>query len=179
MAEILKHIVRILIVALFLWFFLRGEDVPEPKIIERVTVDTCYIESTEIIFLDKPDIEILYERDTVLIDSYEPKIKGYKALFPFLYGDVSITGEVLGEVLKMDAKADFKIPQITNTIEREYHYPSKKGFEIWGVGTSSLRVGLDVEKGKNKFGYRYNPNAVNRNKHELTYGRLLFTIGGK
>jgi hypothetical protein len=68
------------------------------------------------------------------------------------------------------------MPQITNTITREIHYPAVSKIEVWGVGEvgSSFAVGLDLRKGKNRIGYKYDLMSEQPIKHRLSYGRLLF-----
>ena len=88
-------------------------------IIETVTetkTDTVYQTVSDTIYITKSEIKHEVIRDTVLIEPIQPQIKAFTALKPFLHGNVSINGEVLGEVLKIDIVTDFKIPTITNTI---------------------------------------------------------------
>lgn len=94
----------------------------KPQVETRVTetirteTDTVYVTKTETIV--KTQFKYIYERDTV-IEDYKPKIRGFKELYPFTYGNVSISGEVLGELRYMNVNTDFKIPTITNTITKE------------------------------------------------------------
>lgn len=151
-------------------FFWKSPEL-EPVIIETVVTDTCWVNSTEIVYLDKKEIEIEYLRDTVLID-YDLKIRGYRALLPFLHGNVSLRGEVLGEVLKMEAEGDFNFPVITNTITREIRTQEPERIKVWAEleGGSELAGGLRVENGKNAIGYSRDFNGGNR----IKYSRLIF-----
>lgn len=171
MDEILKYLAGgVIALAIFFLFKPRGGEV-EPVIIETVETDTCLIKSTEIVYLDKPDIEIEYIRDTVIID-YEPKIRGYRALIPFLHGNVSLRGEVLGEVLKMKAEGDFDYPVITNTITREIRIHEPEKVRVWAdlEGGDGFAGGLRVEVGKNALGYSRDLDGGNR----IKYSRMIF-----
>lgn len=88
-------------------------------IIETVTEikkDTVYQTVSDTIYITKSEIKHEVIRDTILIDPIQPQIKAFTASKPFLYGNVLVNGEVLGEVLKMDILTDFELPTITNTI---------------------------------------------------------------
>jgi hypothetical protein len=78
--------------------------------------DTVYIHFTDTVHILRTEIKHEQIRDTVFIEPYEAKINGFKASKSFLYGNTTVIGEVLGEVLKMNIINDFKIPTITNTI---------------------------------------------------------------
>lgn len=81
----------------------------------KTETDTVYITVRDTIRLTKTEIKHEYLRDTVIID-FKPQIKAFKASKPFLYGNTHISGEVLGEVLKIDISNDFKLPTVTNTV---------------------------------------------------------------
>jgi hypothetical protein len=86
------------------------------KTVTERTTDTVYVAVKEIQTVIKKEIKTEYLRDTILLEPYESKIIGFKTSKSFLYGNTTVSGEVLGEVLKMDIVNDFKIPTITNTI---------------------------------------------------------------
>ena len=127
---------------------------------ERLT-DTLYITSTNTVYIPKTKIKTQVIRDTVLIDS-KPKIRAFETTFPFEYGSTKVSGEVLGEVLKMTATNDYKLPVVTNTItetKTESIVVKPKGIYL-GAGVNSLlqpsaKVGyLD---NKYLFEYQYSP----------------------
>ena len=127
---------------------------------ERLT-DTLYITSTNTVYIPKTKIKTQVIRDTVLIDS-KPKIKAFETTFPFEYGSTKVSGEVLGEVLKMTATNDYALPVVTNTItetKTESIVVKPKGIYL-GAGVNSLlqpsaKVGyLD---NKYLFEYQYSP----------------------
>lgn len=105
-----------LVIGIIIGYIMFAKEI-EPEIITKTEfkTDTIYIEIRDTIKLTKTEIKQEYLRDTILID-FKPKIKAFKASKSFLHGNTRISGEVLGEVLKMDIYNDFKIPQVTNTI---------------------------------------------------------------
>jgi hypothetical protein len=101
---------------LILGYFLFSKDAETiTKTITETKTDTIFITIRDTIRIKSTEIKHEVIRDTVLID-FKPQIKAFKASKPFLYGNISINGNVLGEVLKMDISHDFKLPQVTNTI---------------------------------------------------------------
>lgn len=115
----MKNIVLVvfgLVLGLFLydWFLIDKGSMIVTKT-ESFT-DTLFIEVRDTVRITQKEIITEFLRDTVLIDSYKPKISSFKTVQPFLYGNTTVKGEVLGEVLKMDIANDFKIPSVTNTI---------------------------------------------------------------
>lgn len=82
----------------------------------EVKTDTLFVNVIDTVHVLRTEIKQNYLRDTVFMETYEAKINAFKTSKPFLYGSTTVSGEVLGEVLKMDIVNDFKIPTITNTI---------------------------------------------------------------
>ena len=93
-----------------------SRDSVEVKTITTVETDTVYSHSVDTVFLSSKEIIQEVIRDTVLMEPFQPQIKAFRASKPFLHGNVYVSGEVLGEVIKIDVTNDFKIPSITNTI---------------------------------------------------------------
>jgi hypothetical protein len=117
--RILACIVGI-IIGLFLYkSFLEAETETIISYKEKITIDTVYSHSVDTVYLTKKEIKQTVIRDTVLIKPIEPKIKAFEAVYPLQYGNATVSGEVLGEVLKMGLTTDFNIPVVTNTIEKE------------------------------------------------------------
>ena len=106
-----------LVIGLLIAYWFASKHEIEPVIITETKneTDTVYITIRDTIRLTKTEIKHEYLRDTVIID-YKPKIRAFKASKPFLYGNTHISGEVLGEVLKIDISNDFKLPTVTNTV---------------------------------------------------------------
>lgn len=107
------------IIGIVIGYFLadNSEDVEIINTIETKT-DTVFITVIDTVRITRKEIQHKEIRDTVLIEPIEPIIKAFTASKPFLYGNVSVKGEVLGEVLKMDIYTDFSLPTVTNTITK-------------------------------------------------------------
>jgi len=131
------------------------------KTTTRIEKDTIYVASTDTIYIPKTMIKTKVLRDTVLLDS-KPKISLFKASFPFDYGSTNVSGEVLGEVLKMTAINDYTIPVVTNTITEtkiEKVIVKPKGIYLGAGVNSMLRPSGKVSYLDNKylFEYQYSP----------------------
>lgn len=107
------------IIGIVIGYFLsnKGEDVKVISTIETKT-DTVYVHVRDTVQITRTEIKNEHIRDTILIEPIETKIKAFTAFKPFLYGNVTVNGEVLGEVLKMDIYTDFDLPTVTNTITK-------------------------------------------------------------
>jgi hypothetical protein len=143
---------------------------------ETVTkTDTLIVEVKNTVYVPKTKIKTEVLRDTILID-YKPKISQFNASFPFEYGSTNVSGEVLGEVLKMTATSDFKIPVVTNTItntETKTIVQKPKGLYLGASVNSLLQPGAKVSYLDNKylFGYQYQPLEK---LHTLSVSKKLF-----
>lgn len=131
------------------------------KTTTRIETDTIYVASTDTIYIPKTMIKTKVLRDTVLLDS-KPKISLFQASFPFDYGSTHVSGEVLGEVLKMTAINDYTIPVVTNTItetKTEKVIVKPKGIYLGAGVNSMLRPSGKVSYLDNKylFEYQYSP----------------------
>jgi hypothetical protein len=131
------------------------------KTTTRIETDTIYVAYTDTIYIPKTMIKTKVLRDTILLDS-KPKISLFQASFPFDYGSTHVSGEVLGEVLKMTAINDYTIPVVTNTITEtkiEKVIVKPKGVYL-GAGINSLmKPSGKVSYLDNKylFEYQYSP----------------------
>jgi len=103
--------------AFLLYWFFWPEFETKTEIVEVKTSDTVYVTVRDTIRITKKEIKHEYLRDTIIQD-YTPKISLFTASKPFLYGNVYLSGEVLGEVLKINVTQDFQLPTVTNTITR-------------------------------------------------------------
>lgn len=142
--------------------------------IERLT-DTLYITQKDTIYVPKTKIKTQVLRDTILID-FKPKISQFNASFPFEHGSTSVSGEVLGEVLKMTAINDYKLPVVTNTItetKTETIVIKPKGFYLGGVVNSDLQLGAKVAYLDNKYLFSYQFQPVTKT-HTLGVSKKLF-----
>jgi hypothetical protein len=142
--------------------------------VERLT-DTLYITATDTIYIPKTRIKTQVLRDTVLID-FKPKISRFETSFPFEYGSTKVSGEVLGEVLKMTATNDYKLPVVTNTItetKTETIVVKPKGI-YFGVGVNSLlQPSANVSYLDNKYLFTYQFQPL-QGVHQIGVAKKLF-----
>jgi len=141
----------------------------------KVESDTIYTRVVDTIYVPKMSIKSQVLRDTVLID-FKPKISLFKTSIPSEYGSTHVSGEVLGEVLKMTATNDFKIPVVTNTItntETKTIVQKHKGIYL-GAGVNSLLDPLaKVSYLDNKYLFEYSYQPVTK-IHTLGVSKKLF-----
>ena len=143
---------------------------------ETVTkTDTLIVEVKDTVYVPKTKIKTEVLRDTILID-FKPKISQFNASFPFEYGSTNVSGEVLGEVLKMTAINDFKIPVVTNTItetKTETIVQKPKGIYLGATINSLLQPGAKLSYLDNKylFSYQYQPL---QKVHQIGVAKKLF-----
>jgi hypothetical protein len=143
---------------------------------ETVTkTDTLMVEVKDTVYVPKTKIKTEVLRDTILID-YKPKISQFNASFPFEYGSTNVSGEVLGEVLKMTATSDFKIPVVTNTItntETKTIIQKPKGIYLGASVNSLLQPGAKVSYLDNKYIFQYQFQPLEK-LHTLSVSKKLF-----
>ena len=159
---------------LWLWLF-KPDTILETRIETEIKVDTCYIELRDTVYLTRERIKQEIVRDTVLVN-YQPKIRAYRALFPLTYGDVSIQGEVLGEVMTMNANADFKIPKITKAIttkEVKTIIENKKALYLGGRINQRFAPDLTVIYVSDQFLFEYHYDIIT-NSHGMGISKKVF-----
>ena len=142
--------------------------------VERLT-DTLYITSTDTVYVPKTKIKTEFLRDTVLID-FKPQISRFETLFPFEHGSTKVSGEVLGEVLKMTATNDYTIPVVTNTIietNTETIIKKSKGLYLGANVNSALNLGASASYVDDKYLFQYQFQPVTR-IHTLGVSKKLF-----
>ena len=141
---------------------------------DRLT-DTLYITSSDTVYIPKTKIKTEVLRDTILID-FKPKISHFETTFPFDYGSTKVSGEVLGEVLKMTATNDYKLPVVTNTItetKTETIVVKPKGVYLGGVVNSNLQPGAKVSYLDNKYLFEYQYQPLQK-VHQIGVSKKLF-----
>ena len=141
----------------------------------KVESDTIYTRVVDTVYVPKNKIKTEVLRDTVLV-GFKPQISLFKASIPSEYGSTHVSGEVLGEVLKMTATNDFKIPVVTNTItntETRTIIQKPKGIYLGASANSLLQPGAKVSYLDNKylFGYQYQPLEK---LHTLSVSKKIF-----
>jgi hypothetical protein len=141
----------------------------------KVKSDTIYTRVVDTVYVPKMWIKSQVLRDTVLIN-YQPQISLFKASIPSEYGSTHLSGEVLGEVLKMTATNDFKIPVVTNTItetKTETIIKKPKGIYLGASVNSLLDPGAKVSYLDNKYLFQYGYQPVTK-IHSLGISKKLF-----
>jgi hypothetical protein len=162
------------VILAFLVFPKRELETVYKTTIERLT-DTLYITSSDTVYIPKTKIKTEVLRDTILID-YKPKISLFETTFPFEYGSTKVSGEVLGEVLKMTATSDYNIPVVTNTIKEtntETIIKKSKGLYLGASINSVLDPGAYVSYVDNKYVFQYQYQPVTK-IHSLGVSKKLF-----
>jgi hypothetical protein len=154
---------------------------PRPEVetvykFETVTnTDTLIVEVKDTVYVPKKWIKSQIIRDTIIID-FKPQISLFKTSIPSEYGSTHLSGEVLGEVLKMTATNDFKIPVVTNTItntETKTIVQKPKGIYL-GAGVNSLiQPTASVSYLDNKYLFSYQFQPVTK-IHTLGVSKKLF-----
>jgi hypothetical protein len=145
------------------------------KTTTRTETDTIYVASTDTIYIPKTKIKTEFIRDTILID-FKPQIKRFETLFPFDYGSTRVSGEVLGEVLKMTAINDYTIPVVTNTItetKTETIIEKPKGIYLGAGINSMLQPSGKVSYLDNKYLFEYQFQPMTK-IHTLGVSKKLF-----
>jgi hypothetical protein len=138
-------------------------------------IDTLFVDKLETVYIPKTRIKTEVVRDTILID-FKPKISHFNASFPFEYGSTSVSGEVLGEVLKMTATNDYKLPVVTNTItetKTETIVKKPKGIYLGAGVNSLLQPSAKFAYLDNKYLFSYQFEPLQR-VHQLGVAKKIF-----
>jgi hypothetical protein len=143
---------------------------------ETVTkTDTLFVDKLETVYIPKTKIKTEVVRDTILID-FKPQISQFTASFPFEHGSTKVSGEVLGEVLKMTATNDYKIPVVTNTItntETRTIIEKPKGIYLGAGVNSLLKPSASVAYLDNKYIFQYQYQPMQK-IHQIGVSKKLF-----
>jgi hypothetical protein len=143
---------------------------------ETVTkTDTLFVDKLETVYIPKTTIKTEVLRDTILID-FKPQISLFKTTIPFEYGNTYLSGEVLGEVLKMTATNDYKIPVVTNTItntETKTIIEKPKGLYLGAGVNSLLKPSASVSYLDNKYLFEYQYQPLQK-IHQIGVSKKLF-----
>jgi hypothetical protein len=137
--------------------------------------DTLFVTYTDTVYISKTRIKTQVLRDTILID-FKPKISQFTASFPFEHGSTSVSGEVLGEVLKMSATNNYKLPVVTNTItetKTETIIKKPKGIYLGAGINSLLEPSASVAYLDNKYLFQYQYQPFSRS-HQIGVAKKLF-----
>ena len=173
--------IRIAIISFLIGVLLAFVIFPRPESetvykFETVTkTDTLMLEVKDTVYVPKIGIKSQIIRDTILID-YKPKISQFNASFPFEYGSTNVSGEVLGEVLKMTATSDFKIPVVTNTItntETKTIVQKPKGIYLGAGVNSLLQPSASLSYMDNKYIFQYQFQPLQK-VHQIGVSKKIF-----
>jgi hypothetical protein len=152
---------------------------PEAEEIYRFTTvtetDTLFVDKVSTVYIPKKEIKTQVLRDTILVD-HTPTINAFSSTTPFEYGNTYVSGEVLGEVLKMSVTNDFKIPVVTNTVtntETKTIIKKSKGLYLGAGVNSLLKPSASVAYLDNKYLFQYQYQPVT-NIHTLGVSKKLF-----
>lgn len=143
---------------------------------ETVTkTDTLFVDKVSTVYIPKTKIKTEVLRDTILID-FKPQISHFKTTIPFEYGNTYLSGEVIGEVLKMTATNDYKLPVVTNTItetKTETILVKPKGLYLGAGVNSLLKPSASVSYLDNKYLFQYQYQPLEK-VHQIGVSKKLF-----
>jgi hypothetical protein len=152
---------------------------PQTEEVYRFTTvtktDTLFVDKVSTVYIPKTSIKTEVLRDTILID-FKPQISLFETSFPFEHGSTKVSGEVLGEVLKMTATNDYKIPVVTNTItntETRTIIQKPKGIYLGAGINSVLHPSASVAYLDNKYLFQYQYQPLQK-IHTLGVSKKLF-----
>jgi hypothetical protein len=152
---------------------------PEAETVYRFTTktetDTSYVEVIDTVYIPKTKIKTQVIRDTVIVN-FKPQIKAFETTFPFEHGSTKVSGEVLGEVTKMTAVSDYKLPVVTNTItntETKTTIIKPKGLYLGANVNSLLQPGASASYVDNKYIFQYQYQPLQR-IHQIGVSKKLF-----
>jgi hypothetical protein len=158
------------------FIFMPKPETEEVYKFETVTkTDTLIVEVKDTVYVPKNKIKTEFLRDTVLIN-FKPQISLFKTSIPSEYGSTHVSGEVLGEVLKMTATNDFKIPVVTNTItntETRTIIQKPKGIYLGAGVNSLLKPSASVAYLDNKYLFQYQYQPFEK-VHQIGVSKKLF-----
>jgi hypothetical protein len=156
-------------------FFPKTESETVYKFESVTKTDTLMMVVKDTVYVPKKWIKSQIIRDTILVD-YKPQISLFKTSIPSEYGSTNVSGEVLGEVLKMTATNDYKIPVVTNTItetKTETIIKKSKGIYLGASVNSLLEPSAKVSYLDNKYIFEYQYQPFTRS-HQIGVSKKLF-----
>jgi hypothetical protein len=173
--------IRIAIVSFLIGVVLAFIIYPKPeaetvyKFTTKTETDTSYVEVRDTVYIPKTRIKTKVLRDTILVNN-KAKISLFETTFPFEYGSTKVSGEVLGEVIKMTAVSDYKLPTVTNTItetKTETIIKKSKGIYLGANVNSLLQPGASASYVDNKYIFQYQYQPLQR-IHQIGVSKKLF-----
>lgn len=171
----LKYLIPFVAGAFLMYFFFFPKITTEYSEKIVTTTDTVFVEVKDTVFITKNKIEQRIVRDTVLV-KYKPQIRAFKTLSPSLYGDISINGEVFGELLKMSVVTDFKIPTITNNIvttKTTITTKAPSGLYLGASINTLLKPSIKADYLNDQFIFSYQYSILDKS-HQVGVSKKLF-----
>jgi hypothetical protein len=156
-------------------FFPKTDSETVYKFETMTKTDTLFVDKLETVYIPKTKIKTEVLRDTILID-FKPQISLFETTIPFEYGNTYLSGEVLGEVLKMTATNDYKIPVVTNTItetKTQTIVVKPKGLYLGAGVNSLLKPSASVAYLDNKYLFQYQYQPMEK-VHQIGVSKKLF-----
>lgn len=145
------------------------------KFTTKTEIDTAFVEVVDTVYIPKKEIKTKVIRDTVLVD-YKPSIKKFETSKSFEYGETSVSGEVLGDILNVDIKNKFSIPVVTNTItntETKTIIKKSKGIYLGANINSLLQPGASASYVDDKYIFQYQYQPLQK-VHQIGVSKKLF-----
>jgi hypothetical protein len=145
------------------------------KFTTKTEIDTAFVEVVDTVYIPKKEIKTKVIRDTVLVD-YKPSIKKFETSKSFEYGETSVSGEVLGDILNVDIKNKFAIPVVTNTVtntETKTIIKKSKGIYLGANINSLLQPGASASYVDDKYIFQYQYQPMTK-IHSLGVSKKLF-----
>jgi hypothetical protein len=150
-----------LIIGYLLFDWQNGKDIAKVITKTEFKTDSVFVQVYDTVHVLRTEIKTEYLRDTIFAEPYEAKINAFKTSKPFLYGNTTVSGEVLGEVIKMNIVNDFKIPTITNTITNTTTIIKKpSGIFLTAGVNQQLTPSVGVILVKNKYLFGITNNSI-------------------
>lgn len=173
--------IRIAVVAFLIGVVLTFIVYPKPeaetvyKFTTKTETDTAYVEVLDTVYVPKTRIKNQIIRDTILVDK-KAKISLFETTFPFDHGSTKVSGEVIGEVLKMTAKSDYNLPVVTNTVtetKTETIVVKPKGVYLGAGINSLLQPSASASYVDNKYIFQYQYQPLQK-VHQIGVSKKLF-----
>lgn len=173
--------IRIAVVAFLIGMVLTFIVYPKPEIetvykyTTKTETDTAYVEVLDTVYVPKTRIKNQIIRDTILVDK-KAKISLFETTFPFEYGSTKVSGEVIGEVLKITAKSDYNLPVVTNTVtetKTETIVVKPKGVYLGAGINSLLQPSASASYVDNKYIFKYQYQPLQK-VHQIGVSKKLF-----
>lgn len=178
-------------VGVFLLYWLFWPEVEVEYIIQKEYIDTSYVDHSEVVTFDSTIVDTLgdsieyyknmYKKElsakgiTIIEDGpYSVPLQRFKGFEPTLYGNISYSALVAGELLEMKIRQDLKLPTVTHRIEKKSRtVVHPKGLYLGAGINTRLSYNLSADYVNRDFliGYYYDPALKN---HGIRVAKKIF-----